>query len=705
MPLMTKMREKLSLVFGIFAALFIIYIVLDWGMDITGRKQSRMQQGDFIGIINGVNITYQEFNAQVERAIPFFKEQYQTDPDENQMVQIREEVWNMVVSEILMTQEIERMGLNVTDQEIRDWVNKIPETLPDMIRQNFVDSTGALDHQFLQQAIQAQDPQVKSFWMQSEALLRQNRLQQKMSSILFASIIPTEGEILSKYNDENIKVNAKYVFFDPSVYIQDDEIPLSDDDLKAYYEKHKDEYKQEEIRKLKVAIFDILPSRQDSLDIQNIMESVQEDINKGIDFTTLVDMHSDKRYDPEEYIKRGEVGSESLEKLIFDAKVGDFIGPFSEDNSIRMVQVIAARESNDPAVRTAHILIRFTDEDKEAKRAEANSLLSRIRRGESITDLALQYSEDPSVYQNNGDLGWVKRGKFVKEYEDAAFAARAGEVIGPIETQYGFHVIKVLDKDRRELNIAELKISTTPSSETREYVHNEARNFIAVAKDENFENASKIVPAVIQETQWFAKNSFIPGLGYNSAISKFTFDNKVGAVSDVYKIQDVYVVVQVADLKKAGYRDFEEVKDYLKSVMLSEKKNERLSGIVNDLRNQVGDGPIEKFTELDPRVTVVSTGEFSIGASIVGIGQDGKVTGKLYGLQPNTISQPIIGSRGIYLFNIISKSQFNEDDYLAKRNQIFVQLDQEKKNQFYSQWIQNMMDKANIQDNRDRYYR
>jgi hypothetical protein len=228
---------------------------------------------------------------------------------------------------------------------------------------------------------------------------------------------------------------------------------------------------------------------------------------------------------------------------------------------------------------------------------------------------------------------------------------------------------------------------------------------MTLAKDGSFENASKIIPAIIQETQWFTKKSFIPMLGQHSGISKFAFNNKVGTISDVFKIQNIYVVVQVSDLKKEGYRDFDEVKDYLKSQLIFDKKIEKLSSIVNDLRNKIGDGPIEKLTELDQRALVVPTGEFPIGGSITGIGQDGKVTGKLYALQSNTISRPIVGSRGIYLFNIISKSEFNSTDYFAKRNQIFAQLDQQKKNQFYSQWVQDMMDKANIQDNRDRYFK
>ena len=706
MPLMTKMREKLSLVFGIFAAVFIIYIVLDWGMDISGRKSAKMQKGEIIGVVNGENITYQEFNAQQERSILMFKEQYKADPDENQLSQIREEVWNMMVSEVLMKQQLDKMGLSVTDQEVRDWVNKLPETLPDMIRKNFVDSTGALNHQYLQQAIQAQEPQVKEFWMQSEKLLRQTRLQQKMASMVLSTVRATEGEVLQKYNDENTKVNAKYVFFDPSSYIKDNEIQVTDDEIKEYYEKHKNEYKQEDSRKLRVAIFPIQASKQDSADIQNIMKSVQEDMSKGIDFKSLVDLHSETKYVDSTYVKHGQIGSEELEKKLFDSKIGDMIGPIQDGNNIRMIKIINAREGKDDFARVAHILIKFDEKTKESKKAEAAALAARIKKGENILDLAKQYSQDPSAAQNGGDLGWQGKGFYVKEFDEAVSNAKTGEVVGPVETQFGFHVIKVLGKDKRELNLADLKLSLTPSSETKENIYTNARDFMNLAKDGDFNSAAKTVPAIIQETQWFTKKGFIPGLGYNAAISKFAFKNSVGDIGDVYKIQQAYIVIQISDTKKEGFRELTEIKEFLKSTILFKKKIEKLNAYVAGLRNQIGNGePIEKLSQLDPKAVVVSTGEFSIGGSIAGIGKDGKLLGKIEKLQPNTISAPVEGSRGVYLFNLINKTQFNESDFTSKRTQIIAQIIQEKQNQFYSDWIQNMMDNAKIQDDRDKYFR
>jgi peptidyl-prolyl cis-trans isomerase D len=706
MPLMTKMREKLTLVFAIFAGLFIVYIVLDWGMDISGRKSAKMQKGEIIGVVNGENITYQQFNAQVERSVQMFKEQYKADPDEGQLSQIREEVWNMMLSEILMKQELEKMGLSVTDQEVRDWVNKLPETLPDMIRKNFVDSTGAVNRQYLQQAIQAQDPQVKEFWMQSETLLRQARLQAKMASIVLSTVRATEGEILQKYNDDNIKVNAKYVFFDPASYVKDNEVSVTDDEIKDYYEKHKNEFKQEDSRRLRVAIFPIQPSKQDSADVQNILKTVQEDMKKGIDFKSLVDMHSETKYSDSTYVKHGQIGSEELEKKVFDSKEGDIIGPVQDGNSIRMIKIINSREGKDDYIRVAHILLKFDDKNKDAKKAEAAALVARIRKGESILDLAKQLSQDPSVQQNGGDLGWQGKGFYAKEFEDAAFKAKVGEVVGPVETQFGFHVIKVLGKDSREVNLADIKLSITPSSDTKENTYNSARDFMNLAKDGDFNSASKVVPAIIQETQWFGKKGFIPGIGYNSAISKFSFNNKVGSVGDVYKIAQAYLVIQISDSKKEGFRDLTEVKDFLRTTLVFKKKIEKLKGYVAGLRNQIGNGePIEKLSQLDPKAVVTSTGEFAIGGSITGIGKDGKVIGKLEKLQANSISGPLEGSRGIYVFNLITKTQFNESDYASKRNQILGQIMQEKQNQFYSEWIQSMIDNAKIEDNRDKYFR
>jgi peptidyl-prolyl cis-trans isomerase D len=184
--------------------------------------------------VNGVDITHPEFNKQVEEYLQMVKQQYKIEPDENQMTQIREEVWNNMVYEILVKQELSKMGMSVTDQEIRDWVNKLPETLPEQIQKNFVDSTGKINFDFLQQAIQSQEPQVKDFWAKTEEMLRRGRFETKITSLLLSTVRVTDGELMQKYLDDNTKCAGKYVFFDPNLYIPENIVSVGEDEIKNY---------------------------------------------------------------------------------------------------------------------------------------------------------------------------------------------------------------------------------------------------------------------------------------------------------------------------------------------------------------------------------------------------------------------------------------------------------------------------------------
>src|SRR5919108_2657634 len=123
MPLMTKIRESLSKVFAVFAGVFVVYIVLDWGMDITGRKRGG-RGGDIqeVGWIDGEGISVKEYSDMVKTAADQQKTQSGSEPDENQLRTIRDQVWTQLVDERLSEKEANRLGIKVTDQEIIDWV-------------------------------------------------------------------------------------------------------------------------------------------------------------------------------------------------------------------------------------------------------------------------------------------------------------------------------------------------------------------------------------------------------------------------------------------------------------------------------------------------------------------------------------------------------------------------------------------------------
>jgi peptidyl-prolyl cis-trans isomerase D len=706
MPLMTKMRERMSIVFGIFAVLFIIYIVLDWGLDISGRKSRGLSgKHEVLGSVNGKEISYAEFEEQVKKYVEMVKQQYKiTDLDENMMNQIHEEVWNTMVMEILTKQELTKMGMDITDQELRDWFYKLPETLPEQIARNFKDSTGNINFSIIQNAITRQEPEVKQFFLQVEDMLRQQRSESKIASLILSHIRVTEGELIQKYKDENIKADGKFVTFDPNLFVPDNTISVSDADIKAYYDEHKEDYKQEEGRKLRIAHFPIMPSKQDTNDILGEMKIISEEIKKGTDFKSLIDQHSETKYNDSVYVKHGEIGSDEIEKSVFDAKIGDMIGPIQDGNTFRIFKVFGSREGKDQFYHSAHILLKFNANNKDSVKKEALNLLNRVKKGESIFDLAFKYSEDPSAKQNKGDLGWKGKGAFVKPFEDAANSAKVGEVVGPVESSFGFHIIKILSRESKELNLGDIKLTIIPSSQTKEDVYNSARDFMNLAKDGDFLKEAQISKADVQETPVFTKNGVVPGIGYNNSISKFAFKNKIGTTSEVFKISNAYIVVQVSDIRKEGYRDLNEIKEGIKALVTTKKKLDALKSIVADFRNKLSaSDSLNKLSQVDGRLQVTPANSFSMSTAIPGIGRDNKVLAKVFNLNPNTISQPIEGSRAYYLFSLSSKTGFDQNDYNAKRTALYNQILQEKQNTFYSEWRKNLMDKADIVDNRDKF--
>ena len=150
MGLMNKLRDKTHIILIILIIAFLATIVFEWGMDYLGVRGGQVTE---LGSVNGQEIKYTDYESQVNFAIGQQRQQTGEDPDENLVKMIRDQVWDQMVSQILAEQEIKRLGITVTNQEILNWVYNSPQTLPDVIKRNFVDSTGQFNNAVYQQAL------------------------------------------------------------------------------------------------------------------------------------------------------------------------------------------------------------------------------------------------------------------------------------------------------------------------------------------------------------------------------------------------------------------------------------------------------------------------------------------------------------------------------------------------------------------------
>ncbi len=712
MPIMTRMRDSMPLILFLLLIAFLITIIFEWGMDYLGMRGG--SRADTVGIVNGKKISYKEFSDILKNITDNQKPQGGGELDEDQMQQARDQAWQAIVNQQLIEQEISRLGLTVTDQELVDWVRG--ENPPEDLRRYFVDSTGqfrrdAYDqflgnpNQFIQDP-KGTDPAYGTKWLKGyESNLRQRRLQEKLQSIVLSSVRVGEGEILQRYDDQNRKFNALYAAIDPGTFVKDEDAPVTDADIKSYYEENIDQFKFEATRKLKYVQFLEKPSAADTASRLKDIEDAAQKAKSGVDFLQLVYTYSDKP-DSGAFFRHGEL-SPPMESAAFGASVGSVVGPVEDADGYHLIKVLGERKGDKEYVHALHILLTLEGgKDSAEVKALAQRLASEARGGKDFAQLAREYSKDPASAQRGGDVGWFTRGRMVPQFENAAFKAKTGEVVGPIRTAYGIHIIKVVAHDARELKLATINAKIAPSSQTKNDLSDRAKDFAFNSKETDLAREAQQTGFDVKETVVQEKGGVIPGIGVNEAISKWAFSNKVGTVSEPFTVQNGFVVFSVAEIKDAGVRPLDEVKESLKPQVLRKKKMDRAKQIAADLRAQLAPGDsLTKLTQLNPLVKVQQTGDFTAGGAVPGIGRDENFIGTVEALQAGQISPPVLGYRGAYLIQLVSKSPFDSAGFASQKEALRARLLQDKRNRFLTDWLAKLKENAEIEDHRELFFR
>lgn len=334
--------------------------------------------------------------------------------------------------------------------------------------------------------------------------------------------------------------------------------------------------------------------------------------------------------------------------------------------------------------------------------------MNRLRAGENFAALAQQFSDDKGSAARGGDVGWFGKGKMVKPFEDAAFGAKKGELVGPVKTDYGYHIIRVDDRGNQEVRYAAIKMSVKPSARTRDNAYDKARDFAYFASDHGFEKEAQLNKYEIRETGEFMKQrgSYIPEIGVNPSLLKITFDGKVGDITDVYKSSTGYVVARIAEIIPAGYRALDKIKPQIVEQVKMERRLKKTLDVARSLyaKLQPGKG-IESILPSDSSVKAVTPGPFNMQQGLPGLGRDLKFMGHIASMEPGQISKPFSGMRSVYIVQLLSKSSIDEKTFKMQRDDLRKQSLPTKQNEFIQAWLEKMKEKIKIVDNRDRFFR
>ena len=696
MAMMAKMRSLAPAFILTVGGLFVLFMVISDSNVLEALGGGG--RSNKIGSVNGEGITYQEFQTALDQQTENQKKQTGTDLDENQIDQLREQVWDALVTQKIIASMIKEYGITVSDQEVRDVI--LGENPPEFLKRNFVDSLGNFNRQLYEDALF--DTRNKEALVNAEELVRQTRLTQKLQSMILASVTVGEDEVKRRYLEQNTNIEAEYALVDMNL-ISDSDIKVTDDDLKSYYDKNINNYKISPQRKLKFVLFKNVPSAEDSQMVFNNLNNVKKSISAGdtLGFEQLVKIYSETPFSKDTLSVQ--TLTPDIVSTFNKSTSGTVLGPFATPQGYVLYNYLGSVKSSEVFARASHILInQFGSDEKNLE--EANKIYAQLVAGENFDAIAKEFSKDPGSAQKGGDLGYFAKGMMVKEFEDACFNGKVGEVQKPIKTNYGYHIIKVTDRTDKKYVVEKIVNQIKQSASSRDQNYNMANDFSYLAKKNDFDQEAKLMKYKVQETPLFVETAVsIPSIGANERLIKFAFSNSVNSISDPFKVANGYVVVKIIESTSERFRPFDEIKNQLKAVVLREKKFEKLKSIAEDLYKKIG-GDLSKVSSVNPKITMQQTTNFTPAGTIPNIGRDYGFIDAVMKLDINKVSEPVKGTRGYYLIKVTSRTPFDLAAYNAKSSEIRNMLLQEKRNNFLNQWIGDIKKGADIVDNRYMFF-
>jgi peptidyl-prolyl cis-trans isomerase D len=372
---------------------------------------------------------------------------------------------------------------------------------------------------------------------------------------------------------------------------------------------------------------------------------------------------------------------------------------------MHLLKVLDERPGEHEYVRARHILFTLGADSVEVKR-RADSVAAALRTGADFAALAGQFSQDPGSASRGGDLGWFTRGRMTPTFEEAAFGAARGQIVGPFRSPFGLHILEVTGRDNREVKLAYITMRIEVSPQTRNDLYERAADFAHNARQTEFSSEAGQMGFTVQETNIQEEGGVIPGIGVNESVSRWAFNKSAGDISEPFSVPSGYAVFAIAKVTAAGVRPFAEVKESIRPLALREARIDRAVEIAQGVRNELQPGEgLTRVSVLKPAIEVRTAESFTLSGSIPGVGRDQAFLGTVAGLQPGEVSPAVRSARGAYLIELLSRTSLDSTAFAAQKETLRGRALQEKRNQVLTAWLEGLRRDADIEDHRDLFYR
>ena len=354
--------------------------------------------------------------------------------------------------------------------------------------------------------------------------------------------------------------------------------------------------------------------------------------------------------------------------------------------------------------------------DSLRTRLEAENLMYRINQGENFGDIANMYTEDPSNNMGEnapkgGELGWFNKGIMISEFDKAAFEAESGDLIGPVLTSFGYHVININDKKTLEdgteqVNASHILLTVAPGKDTESDISDTASIFSLDAKESGFTALADSLGITINDASGVQKESiFIQDIGVARDAVRFAFNSNPGAISDVVSNDNYFLIFYLDSISEEKTIDFEDVKEELKADFLTSTKEKNIENIALGILKELnGTMTLADISNKHPEFEYIPEDSGNLVGSFESIGKSNYVSGALLNANVNDVLGPFPTLRGQSFIKVLEVGEINESDFEEKKESLKFSLIIQRQNLIWGNWLQALRDESEIEDYRFDFY-
>ena len=626
---MRRHRDWLKWSLGLVCVAFVLFYIPDF-LKGTGADAA---SSDTIAKVEGHEITAGEFRRTYQAQLQAYRSAYGANLNDQLLKQlgIEQQILQQMVDERAALAEAERLGITVSDEEVRQRIVAMPA---------FQENGGFIGEQRYQQLLRMQRPPMMP--SEFETNVRRGLTVEKLRASLTDWLSVPDKELEEVYRRRNDKIKLAVVTFNADSFRG--QATASDADVASYFEGHKDDFKIPEKRKIRYVL----------LDIEAIRAKVV-------------------------------VPPADIEKA-YNSSIEQYTTP--------------------EQVRASHILLKTEGKTDADVKAKAEAILKQAKAGADFAELAKKNSEDESNAKNGGDLDYFGRGRMVPEFDQAVFAMQPGQISDLVKTQYGYHIIKMVDKK----NAATRSLAEVRQQLTDQLAYERAQAQAAVlaeklekqvSKPADLDKVAKAEGLTVQESGFFAREEPILGLGPAPEATNKAFDMKQGDVAGPLRGSRGFVFETLVAKQDPYVPKLDEVKDRVRDEVIKQKARDLSTQKAAELAAKLKAAPDFEKAAKAAGFEAKTTELIARDAPIPDLGAAPAVEDAAFKLPVGAVSTAIATDNGTAVVKVLDKKEVTADEWSTAKDRFRDEQIAERRNRFFSAYMVKAKQKMKIDVNRE----